>query len=829
MADLVGQTLGGCELLERIGQGGMGVIYRARQISLDRVVAVKVLARRLSGDERFVERFQREAKAIAKVNHPNILAVYDVGEAKEVHYMIMEIIDGGSAGELLEKKGVLDPWVGADIARGAALGLECAQRAGIIHRDIKPDNLMLTSEFVVKVSDFGLAKAIGGDLTQTETVMGTPAYMSPEQCDGLVLDGRCDIYALGGTFFRLITGRLPFEAETPMTMMYRHKHEPITPPHEIVPTIPPALSRIICRMMEKERDDRYQTMAEVVAAIDQVRAPAGGAIAEGLKTVRLSADVGAAAPVRERAEKLLAENKLTEGAREMRRALELDPDNKEMRERLRLIDTRIMRKRNEVNEVRMLISGGRLEEAVTRWERLPSENREETLGRQIERIRDVTLPAGHACDEAERAETEGDLEAAIAAYRRAIEIDEVNERARQGLQGAERKRNRATHLLQQGTERRMAQDFSAAADALEGAHRVHPQDTRIGRALVEVHLAAGHHAIQMNQLEGAIEAWRRALKVDPDNREATRFLDEHTRRLDRMKTLLREAMELSNAKQHGPAARAWRRYLAEAPKDRQAVGRLAAERRACSRQRLKRLTAVLVLLAAAAGAYEYWIERTSLDRAEGLLVEARRTGRFDTARAPLHEPPLGFLLLRARHESVLRTIEQLSGLAEAIAKEKAGDWGGSAAIYERLATLAASAADEADLRRAASRARYHDAVLRGARLELRDDWRANESAIKAVYGGAHGHAQANGGMENERRLMTGSVRFLECLAQGLAEVESHRPTRARGEFERAWEQLQALKDARVPEALRRPFGDLLRVREGRLRGAMRDLGMGELP
>ena len=270
---LIGTTIGGCMILEIIGQGGMGVIYKSRQKSLDRVVALKVLAPHLANDVNFVGRFQREARAIARVNHPNILAVYDVGDDQNVNYMIMELIDGQSLAEMqTDRRGAL-PWEEAStFIKQAAQGLEAAQTSGIIHRDIKPENLMVTKKGVIKVSDFGLAKDADATTTSTDAVMGTPAFMSPEQCDGKKVDGRSDIYSLGGTYYRLITGRLPFEAETAMSMMYRHKHEALIPPHEVVPSLPQTVSAIIVKMMAKKREHRYQTMTEVIDAVDQARA-----------------------------------------------------------------------------------------------------------------------------------------------------------------------------------------------------------------------------------------------------------------------------------------------------------------------------------------------------------------------------------------------------------------------------------------------------------------------------------------------------------------------------------------------------------------------------
>lgn len=281
--DLIGVTLGGCLILEVIGSGGMGVIYKARQRSLDRIVALKVLAPRLADDVGFVGRFQREARAIARVNHPNILAVYDVGVDRDAHYMIMELVKGRSLAELqAEQGGSLPVDEAVDYIYQAAQGLEAAQAAGIIHRDIKPENLMLAEKKIVKVADFGLAKEANAGQTSTDAVMGTPAFMSPEQCDGKKVDGRSDIYSLGGSFYKLLTGRLPFEAETAMSMMYRHKHEALIPPRELRPEIPEEISDFVVKMMAKRRENRPQTMTDVLAALDRARraaAPAAPAAA----------------------------------------------------------------------------------------------------------------------------------------------------------------------------------------------------------------------------------------------------------------------------------------------------------------------------------------------------------------------------------------------------------------------------------------------------------------------------------------------------------------------------------------------------------------------
>ncbi|MCX7934319.1 MAG: protein kinase, partial [Planctomycetota bacterium] len=269
--NLVGKRLAGYEVLELIGEGGMGAVYRARQISLEREVALKVLAPHLAKNQEFVRRFEREAKSIARVNHPNILQVYDVGVVDDLHFIAMEFIRGHSLTDRLRQHGFL-PWRECcEIIRQAALGLAAAARANIIHRDIKPDNLMITDDGIVKVSDFGLAKeTTSQELTQTGDLLGTPAYMSPEQCDGAPLDCRTDIYSLGATFYRAVTGVLPFNAPTPVAMMYKHKHESLIPPRQYMPSLPAAVEAIICRMMAKKPEERCASHEEVVAALDAI-------------------------------------------------------------------------------------------------------------------------------------------------------------------------------------------------------------------------------------------------------------------------------------------------------------------------------------------------------------------------------------------------------------------------------------------------------------------------------------------------------------------------------------------------------------------------------
>ena len=201
----------------------MGEVYRAHDAVLDRRVAVKVLHRVLSGDAAFVERFRREARAAANLSHPNIVAVHDWGAADGIYYMVMEYVAGQSVRELLNAEGPLAPAQATDVLAQALSALDHAHRQGIVHRDVKPENLMVTRDGLVKVADFGLARAFAdAQITEAGTVTGTVQYLSPEQLVGEPADPRTDLYALGIVAFELLTGRLPFSGETPMAIAYKH-------------------------------------------------------------------------------------------------------------------------------------------------------------------------------------------------------------------------------------------------------------------------------------------------------------------------------------------------------------------------------------------------------------------------------------------------------------------------------------------------------------------------------------------------------------------------------------------------------------------------------
>jgi len=270
MEDLVGKTVGQYQIKAEVGRGGMATVYRGYQPSLNRAVAVKVLAGELARDPDFRQRFQREAHAVAQLAHPHILPVYDFGEdpATGVVYLVTQFVDGGT---LLGRmsSGPMPPTEAARIAAQIARALAFAHAVGVIHRDIKPGNVLMTSDGNSLLSDFGIAKIMAETrMTRTGTSLGTPAYMSPEQAQGMTVDHRSDIYALGVMLYEMLAGTLPFQADTPVALLHQHVATPPPPLRERVPGISRTLEKIVMRALAKNPDDRYATAGEFAAALE---------------------------------------------------------------------------------------------------------------------------------------------------------------------------------------------------------------------------------------------------------------------------------------------------------------------------------------------------------------------------------------------------------------------------------------------------------------------------------------------------------------------------------------------------------------------------------
>ena len=252
------------EVLERIGMGGMSDVYKAKDHKLNRHVAVKVLKQEFSENTNFVSKFRVEAQAAASLMHPNIVNVYDVGEDNGVYYIVMELVDGITLKKYIEKKARLSVREALSIAIQACMGIEAAHNNHIIHRDIKPQNIIISKDGKVKVTDFGIAKAATSN-TITSNVMGSVHYTSPEQARGGYSDEKSDIYSLGVTMYEMLSGKVPFEGDSTVTVALAHIQEEATPLDKIDPGIPHSLSKIVMKCMQKKPDMRYMTASALIA------------------------------------------------------------------------------------------------------------------------------------------------------------------------------------------------------------------------------------------------------------------------------------------------------------------------------------------------------------------------------------------------------------------------------------------------------------------------------------------------------------------------------------------------------------------------------------
>lgn len=267
---MIEKMLGGrYEILEEVGMGGMAHVYKARCHLLNRTVAIKMLRNDLEGGEEFIQRFNREAQSAAGLAHPNIVSIYDVGEDNGNHYIVMEYMEGITLKEYIKQKGKLDSHEAAYIASEICSALEAAHDKNIVHRDIKPHNIMITTDNRVKVTDFGIARASNNATMHAgDSILGSVHYISPEQARGGYVDGKSDIYSLGIVFYEMLTGHVPFESDSPIAVAMKHLEEKPVPPTELEPNIPKEIEDIVLKAMYKETRNRYQTVSEMKADID---------------------------------------------------------------------------------------------------------------------------------------------------------------------------------------------------------------------------------------------------------------------------------------------------------------------------------------------------------------------------------------------------------------------------------------------------------------------------------------------------------------------------------------------------------------------------------
>jgi hypothetical protein len=269
---LVGKVIAGYQIIERVGRGGMGTVYKAKQLSLNRDVALKVLSSRLLRDGKFIDRFKSEAQAAGKLNHPNIVQVYDVGAERNLYYFSMEYMGGGSLQDKIGKDGKLTWQEALDVLIQATRALIFAEKNRIVHRDVKPDNLMLTTDGQVKLLDLGLARNVDeAENAAEEGIFGTPHFISPEQAQGKPVDQRADLYSLGATAYRFLSGRTPFEGSSVRELIQQQISSEPPPLRKLAPDIPEELGAIVARLMKKDPAERYPSAAALIEDLEKIR------------------------------------------------------------------------------------------------------------------------------------------------------------------------------------------------------------------------------------------------------------------------------------------------------------------------------------------------------------------------------------------------------------------------------------------------------------------------------------------------------------------------------------------------------------------------------
>lgn len=271
---MIGKLLGKrYELIEKVGEGGMGLVYKAKDQLLSRFVAVKILKPELTEDEEFINKFRKESLSSASLSHPNIVNIYDVGVEDGIYYIVMEFVKGKTLKQVIKEKAPMSYFEVINISRQICQALEHAHSNNIVHRDVKPQNILITQDGIVKVTDFGIARVSNSStLTNTGSVLGSAYYISPEQARGGYTDGKADIYSLGTVMYEMATGKVPFQGESPVVVALKHIQEEVVKPSEINPDVPAALEDIILKALEKNSSSRYESAAAMIKDLDRAAA-----------------------------------------------------------------------------------------------------------------------------------------------------------------------------------------------------------------------------------------------------------------------------------------------------------------------------------------------------------------------------------------------------------------------------------------------------------------------------------------------------------------------------------------------------------------------------
>ncbi|MDR0735183.1 MAG: serine/threonine protein kinase, partial [Elusimicrobiota bacterium] len=313
---LIGQEISGCVILEKISSGGMGTVFKARHKALDRIVCVKILSPALADDKKAVGLFLTEARAIAEIDHPNIVFVYNVGREKGFYFIVMSFIDGESLSSIVRKKPNLPLSFIIDTFIGVLRGLEAAHQKGIIHRDVKPSNILINKNLEPKIVDFGIAKKMDKDKGSTKTteLAGTAYFLSPEQALGRPIDTRADLYSVGASLFYVLTGRYPFTGKNSMDIIQKHINEPVPDVSQYRRGLPTWIHTAVSKLMSKNPEDRFQTAAETLLFFQKMRADDQLKVSQGVNIademgLKISNDAPAAdeTPARTRTNRFNAE------------------------------------------------------------------------------------------------------------------------------------------------------------------------------------------------------------------------------------------------------------------------------------------------------------------------------------------------------------------------------------------------------------------------------------------------------------------------------------------------------------------------------------------